>query len=220
MTPATWYNPGAYLTVPAPSITVDVGYEVPTGPRGLLASIVARTSVCHTGLEPRTSRQGPRQVLVCDSRVWALPCIVTGDLSTDLSPATACPSPQVHAPRPIAVALSKARLTRVSGRPLWGLLVQGSSPNRTPPRVRARVRVRAGLAGLAGLAAAPQIGRAGGAGLSKARLRRVSSRPVWDPVCSSGVRALCCFRVRVRALCCFRVRFEPCVALGLGLGLG
>ena len=25
--------------------------------------------VCHTGLEPRTSRQGPRQVLVCYSRV-------------------------------------------------------------------------------------------------------------------------------------------------------
>ena len=44
VTPATWYNPGAYLTVPAPSITVDVGYQVPTGPRGLLASIVARTS--------------------------------------------------------------------------------------------------------------------------------------------------------------------------------
>jgi len=45
VTPAAWYQPGAYLTVPAPSITVDVGYPVPAdaAPRGLLASIIART---------------------------------------------------------------------------------------------------------------------------------------------------------------------------------
>ena len=29
--------------------------------------------VCHTGLEPRTSRQGPRQVLFCYAHVRALP---------------------------------------------------------------------------------------------------------------------------------------------------
>ena len=27
--------------------------------------------------------------------------------------------------------------------------------------------------------------------LSKARLKRVIGRPVWDPVCSSGIEALC-----------------------------
>ena len=78
---------------------------------------------------------------------------------------------QVTAPRAAPALAGLAGLVRVRVR--VGVRV----------RVRARVSVRAGLAGLAGFAAAPQIGRAGGAGLSKARLRRVSSRPVWDPVC-------------------------------------
>ena len=40
-------------------------------------------------------------------------------------------------------------------------------------------------------------GCTGGCGLSEAGLKRVSSRPAWDPVCWSAVRALCGIRLRL-----------------------
>ena len=50
-------------------------------------------------------------------------------------------------------------------------------------RVRVRVKVRRRRPALVAGTQQPN--------LSGARLARVSSRPAWDPVCSSGVRALC-----------------------------